>query len=140
MEIIRKIETKKNRVIPKMLMATIGSSIFFLVLAFTIHTYGGLWIDQPVVNFVQVYITGTKYSLISFFTNLGDKVVVISVAVISLFILWWKTRDYIGLATIAVVLAGFTIGFVYLMICIFIYEKVVVRKELTRKNKSEITV
>ncbi|MBM7659916.1 undecaprenyl-diphosphatase [Bacillus mesophilus] len=231
MEITRKIDTEKKRMIPKLLVATCGNLILFLLLAFTIHTYNGLWIDQPVVNFVQVHITGTGYNLIAFFTNLGDKVVVISVGVLSLFILWWKTRDYMGMITIAVVLAGsnelfqslkdvflrerpildpsidatgysfpsghstvsmafygillyfilkymkssliktgvilffsfyilfmgvsrillrahyvsdvlagFAIGFVYLMICIFVYEKVVERKELNRKNKSELTV
>jgi undecaprenyl-diphosphatase len=58
------------------------------------------------IDFSRTYITGTTYSIISFFTNLGDKVIVISVAVLSLIVLWRKTKDYWGMGTIAIVLIG----------------------------------
>ncbi|WP_246938807.1 phosphatase PAP2 family protein [Bacillus pinisoli] len=228
MEISRKIENR--RVISVKLLATLASLIVFCSLAFVIHSSGGLSLDNRIVEWAEQSITGSLYSFISLFTNLGHKLVVITIGIISLIILWWKTRDYIGMVTLAVVLigsnelfqilkgiflrerpildpaidalgysfpsghatvsmafygmilyliskhmtsstvktgvlislglyifligvsrillrahyltdviAGFAIGFIYLMICIFLYEKMTERIGVTKKKKSELT-
>ncbi|WP_456276018.1 phosphatase PAP2 family protein [Bacillus sp. AK128] len=230
MEIKRNIEHKPKTAYTS-LFATLGSLVLFFILAFIINKYDGLSIDKKLVVFAEENITGNTYHMIAFFTNLGSERVVIPVAVLSLLILWWKTRDYIGMVTIAIVLAGsnelfqilkgvflrerpildpsidatgysfpsghstvsmalygiilyfilkymqkslmknvivvflsgyilfmglsrvllkahylsdvlagFAIGFVYLMACIFIYEKVMERRVAIKKKKSELTV
>jgi undecaprenyl-diphosphatase len=58
------------------------------------------------LSFSQAYIFGSIYKILSFITNLGSKPVVISILVFTLILLWWRTRDYLGMITIAAVLIG----------------------------------
>jgi membrane-associated phospholipid phosphatase len=106
MEIQRRIQEVNRLKIFRKLTVSVGSFVLFIFLAYLIYTEKALWLDQLLVDLSRTHITGTTYSIISFFTNLGDKVIVISIAVLSLIVLWWKTKDYWGMGTIAVVLIG----------------------------------
>ncbi|MBM6617198.1 phosphatase PAP2 family protein [Bacillus suaedaesalsae] len=84
----------------------LGTLILFLVLAYLMQTEKSLAFDVKVSSLAEHYITGGMYEFISFFTNLGSKPVVIGIAIFTLILMWWKTRDYIGLLTVVGVLIG----------------------------------
>lgn len=102
----RKTEKGFSNYLSLRLIVTTLSLVLFLFIAYLIHTEKGFWFDQLLLDFSSSFITGSTYETIAFFTNLGTRNIVISIAVLSLIIVWWKTRDYLGMATIALVLYG----------------------------------
>lgn len=93
----------KGFVIP---VLSICSLLFFFVLAYLMQSKRSFSIDTKLSSFAEKYVTGGLYELISFITNLGSKPVVIGIAIFTLLVMWWRTKDYIGLATVAGVLIG----------------------------------
>ncbi len=106
LEIQRKSEKSERYYLLIRMVFSILSLTLFLLLTYLINSEKAVWFDQLVLNFSISNITGVTYEFISFFTNLGSKTIVISIAVLAIILLWWKSRDYLGMVTIALVLIG----------------------------------
>jgi membrane-associated phospholipid phosphatase len=106
MEIQRNIgESFKNKTYIRPLL-TIASLIVFFVLVISVQSSKTLWMDQAMLNFSKSFISGNLYDFFSFLTNLGSKPVVIAIFFLTLVLIWWKTKDYLAMITIAAVLLG----------------------------------
>ncbi|KAA0547536.1 phosphatase PAP2 family protein [Bacillus sp. BGMRC 2118] len=105
MQVQTKTTRNRNKTFSMPIIAT-GSLILFFIFAYFMETEKSLALDMKISSLAEEYITGGVYEWISFFTNLGSKSVVIGIALFTLILMWWKTRDYIGLITVAGVLIG----------------------------------
>ncbi|MFD1739126.1 phosphatase PAP2 family protein [Bacillus salitolerans] len=87
------------------ILVIISASLYSLISALLMENKQ-LWIDSFVLNIAESTVNERTYQYLSFITKLGSKPVVISIAVMALALLWLKARDYLGMATIALVLIG----------------------------------
>lgn len=106
MEIKRKAEMSMRDNVPVRLIVTTFCFGLFLFLSFLINTERAVWFDQWLVDFSGIHITGSTYNILAFYTKLGTREIVIMIAVLSLIFVWWKTKDYLAMVTIAIVLYG----------------------------------
>jgi membrane-associated phospholipid phosphatase len=91
--------TERNLFIYSLVAGMLGIYLLYLV-----TSTESLWIDKTIAT-VFVTSNNTLLTVFGYITELGSKIGIATVALVTLFVLWLKKRDYLAMATISLAVA-----------------------------------